>query len=349
MAVRIAQIGIDHPHAAGFRETMMLMPEVELVAFYDPDPAQARGLLQPELCHLPTYRSLPVLLRETRPEAVMITLPNAATPGAVVQAAEAGVHVYAEKPCARTAAEFLPALEAVREAGVQFATGYLRRASPVGQAIRQIVEQGLLGRLVSVEARWITTSVQRRNPAHFLFDEARSGGGILHWLGCHWLDFMSWCTGAEVTEVSAILDTLSGAKIGVEDMAALALRYDTGMIGTLHCGYVTDKATTQLFFGLRGTLGWLEWQRMDDGFAAHSTHPDWMAAPTRVFQFDSEPVGGYLGATGLVALRRFIASFREGATPWFRADDALRVLRVLDAAHESSLTGRRVAIATEPR
>lgn len=349
MSVRIAQIGVDHPHAAGYRDTLLGMPEVELVACCDADPAAARELLQPELRGLPIYRSLPALLREARPEAVLITLPNAATPDAIIQAAQGGIHVYAEKPCARTAAGFLPALEAVRQAGVQFATGYLRRCSPIGQAIRQIVEQGLLGRLVSVEARWITTSVQARNPQHFLFDEAQSGGGILHWLGCHWLDFMRWASGAEVTEVSAILDTLSGAPIEVEDMAAVALRYDDGMIGSLHCGYVTDKSTTQLFFGLRGTLGWLEWQRMDDGFTAHSAHPAWHTAPTRTFHFEPEPTKGYLGATGVAALRSFIASFREGAAPWFQADEALRILEVLDAAHESSRTGQRIAIPAGPR
>ncbi len=343
-AVRVAQIGVIHPHAAGFRETLLLMPEVELVAFYDPDPAAARPLLQPALQGRPLYSDLATLLREMRPEAALITLPNDVTPPAITQAAEASAHIFAEKPCARTTTEFRSAAQAIRKAGRQFATGYLRRASAIGGTIKRLVEEGLLGRLISVEARWITTSVAVRNPAHYLFSRERSGGGILHWLGCHWLDFIRWVTSAEVTEVAAILGTLSGEGISVEDTAALSLRYSNGMIGSLHCSYVTDKATDQLFFGLRGTLGWVIWEKSGHELVARSTHPAWATAPTRVLRFEPDAVGGYGGAEGIALWRRFIASFREGVSPLFTVEDALRVLEVLDAAHQSAESGRRVAL-----
>jgi predicted dehydrogenase len=308
-----------------------------------------RPLIPSSLQDVPLYGDLDTLLAQERPEAVLIALANDVTPEAIVRAAESGAHVYAEKPCARTAGEFLPALEAMRKAGVQFATGYLRRSSPVGQAIKDMVDEGLLGRLVSIEARWITTSVTVRDPAHYYFSRERSGGGILHWLGCHWLDLMRWVSSAEVVEVAAILDTLSGEAIGVEDAVALVLRYSNGwtqpggMVGSLHCAYVTDRATDQLFFGLRGTLGWVEWQKSGPDLVAHSAHPAWATAPTRVLRFEPEPVGGYGGAQGISTLRRFIASFREGVCPAFVAEDALRILEVLDAAHASAASGRRVS------
>jgi len=186
--------------------------------------------------------------------------------------------------------------------------------------------------------------MRMRAPDHFLFSKERSGGGILHWLGCHWIDFMRWVSSAEVAEVAAMMDTLSGTAVDVEDTASLCLRYTNGMVGSLHCSYVTDQATDQLFFGLRGTMGWVHWERSGPEFVARSTHPAWMAAPSRVLRFEPEPMGGYGGGTGVVALRRFIASFREGASPAFTTDDALRVLEVLDAAHESASTGRCVAL-----
>jgi predicted dehydrogenase len=348
--VRFAQIGSDHTHAAGYGQSLLLMPEAEIVALYDADPEGARPRILPALRDVPVYDDLATLLRQERPEAVLITLPNDVTPAAITMAAQAGVHVFAEKPCARTAGELLPAVEALRVAGVQFATGYLRRSSPVGQAIKDMVDGGLLGRLISIEARWITTSVTVRDPTHYYFSRERSGGGILHWLGCHWLDFMRWATSAEVVEVAAILDTLSGEEIGVEDTAALSLRYrggwaqEGGMLGSLHCAYVTDRATDQLFFGLRGTLGWVIWEKSGPELLAHSAHPAWATAPTRVQRYDPEPVDGYGGAQGILALRRFIASFREGARPAFVPEDALRVLEVLDAAHESAACGRRISL-----
>ena len=321
------------------------------MAFYDPEPDEAHSLVPEALQHVPLYGDASTLLIEQRPEAVLITLPNDLTPDAIILSAESGAHIYAEKPCARTGVELEPAMEAIRRAGVRFATGYLRRFSPVGLAIRDMVQQGLLGRLVSVEARWITTGVrprpdamQMRNPDHYLFAAQRSGGGILHWLGCHWLDFMRWATTSDVTEVAAVMATLSDRPIDVEDTASLSLRYANDMVGSLHCAYVTDKATDQVFFGLRGTLGWVNWERDQPEFVARSIHPAWRAAPLRRMRFESEPVGGYLGATGLAAMKHFVDSFRGDAEPAFECEDAYRVLQVLDAAHESDTTGQRVKL-----
>ena len=349
--VRLAQIGVDHPHAMGFRDTLLLMPEVEVVALCDPRPEAARPLIQAALQKVPLYADVAALLRQEQPEAVLITLPNDQTPEAIVQSAEAGCHIYAEKPCARTGAEFRPAMEAIRTAGVRFATGYLRRFSPVALAIRGMVQEGLLGSLISIETRWITTGVRMRadrmrmrNPDHFLFDRERSGGGILHWLGCHWLDFMRWVSFAEVTEVASVMATLSEHAISVEDTASLSLRYDNGMVGSLHCSYVTDQAVDQLFFGLRGTLGWVYWERDRPELVARSVHPAWQGAPERRISFELERGEGYGGNMGLAAMQRFIASFRGEAESVFQPEDALRVLEVLDAAHESDAAGRRVAL-----
>jgi predicted dehydrogenase len=133
----------------------------------------------------------------------------------------------------------------------------------------------------------------------------------------------------------------------VEDTAALAVRFDDGKIGSLHVTYTTDRATDQLFFGLRGTLGWLNWDRSGPEIEVRSTHPSWGSGQTRVTRFTPDPVDGYAGSVGMTALRRFIASIREGATPVFTPDDSLRVLEVLDAAQESQRTGRRVGVAHE--
>src|SRR2546427_6438340 len=124
---------------------------------------------------------------------------------------------------------------------------------PAGVAIRELVEHGVLGRLVSIEARWITTSVARRGRDSFYFSRARNGGGMLNWLGSHYLDFMRWATSAEVVEVAAITATLSDQPIDVEDVATLALRYSNEMVGSLHCAYVTDPDTDHAV-RLRGSV-----------------------------------------------------------------------------------------------
>ena len=341
--VRLAKIGVTYPHAEGYIESLLLMPEVEVVALYDAEPDTAKDAVPAEWQSLPLYDDLGDLLAKERPEAVLITLANDVTPAVIAQCAEAGAHVFAEKPCARTAAEFMPAAEAVRKAGVQFATGFTRRVSPVGTAIKELVDRSVLGRLVSVEASWVTTSVTLRDPTHVMFSAEHSGGGILHWLGCHWLDFMRWSTSSEVTDVAAIMDKVSGEDIDVEDTASLSLRYSNGMVGSLHCAHVIDKMPHQLFFGLRGTDGWVRWEGNGPDLEVRSSRPEWTSPMTQLLHLEPDPLGGYEGGEGIFLLRRFIATFRDGADPIVSTDDVLRMLDVIGAAHESSNTGRRVA------
>lgn len=345
--MRFAQIGVIHPHGPGYLQTLALMDEVRLVAACDADRAAATAVLRAEGLDVPLYDDMGTLLQTERPEAVIIALPPDQTPAAIVAAASAGCHVYAEKPCARDAAAFLPAKTAIEAAGVQFCTGYQRRFMPAGIAIREIVSQGLLGDLVSAEARFITTSVRSRDPRHWLFSGARSGGGILSWLGCHWLDFLRWSTASEVETVSALLEMSSGEPIDVEDNAALALRFANGMLATLTCAYLADRPHNDTYLALRGTRGWLGWDQSGPVLEATSAHPAWAAAPKRAFRFDADETGGYGGAAGVAALRAFIAASRGEAPPVFTPDDALRVLEIIDAAHASARSGRQVTLPTE--
>ena len=59
----------------------------------------------------------------------------------------------------------------------------------------------------------VTSQVKFRNPKHWLFDRSISGGGILSWLGCHYIDLLCYIMAADITSVSAVVDTLSGEDI----------------------------------------------------------------------------------------------------------------------------------------
>jgi predicted dehydrogenase len=66
------------------------MPEADVVALYDSALDAARRLAPPHLSDGPGYDDLGVLLDRARPEAVLITLPDDETPGAVLRCPEVG-------------------------------------------------------------------------------------------------------------------------------------------------------------------------------------------------------------------------------------------------------------------
>ncbi len=108
---------------------------------------------------------------------MVVALPNREAPGTLLRVVRAGRPVLADKPCARTAAEFLPVLSA-------------------------------LGGLTSVELRMATTQVGMRDPSHWLFRHEVAGGGILSWL-----DLLRYLTGEEVEDVAGLGMRLSGGAV----------------------------------------------------------------------------------------------------------------------------------------
>lgn len=343
--VRFALLGVAQPHAAGYLETLLAMPDVEVVAGYSWEPEIARGTLPADVANLPLYDDVTALFEREAPDAIVVCLPPKQVPGILIEAAHRGIHMLVEKPCARTAAEFVPAAVAIQNAGVQFATGFLRHFSPVAREMRRIVQEGLLGDLMSADISFLTANVQRRDPTHWFFRREMTGGGILHWLGCHWIDLFNLVTGSEARSVNAMLETRSGETIDVEDVASVSLAYDNGMVASLHCAYVLESGIDQVSIRFAGTKGWMSWDGVGPELRARSSHPGWATAPNRTLRFEPDPAPGYGGAMGMAAMNTFIAAFRDGARPEFTPRHILRVLDVLDAAQRSSREQRQVEVA----
>ena len=202
-----------------------------------------------------------------------------------------------EKPSARTAAEFLPAVDAVEANGVAVWTGFLRRYSPMGMQIRALIEDGLLGNLVSAEIWHQSRNVRLRGPEQWMFQRDQTGGGMVHWLGVHWIDQMLFLNGGELTELSAMLDMRSTG-IDVEDTAAITLRFADRMIGSIACGYVLDGTPDQVSMRIHGDKGWVIWQNDSPEISVHSSDDRWKSAPQRTLRFELSPFGGLRRCNG---------------------------------------------------
>ena len=300
------------------------------------------------------YDDPEALLGDECVPVVALALPNDETAAMVVRAAAAGKHVLCEKPCARSATEFGPAIDALAAAKRRFCAYYVWRANPAIIEMRRLLQEGAIGRLTSVEMRMVTTQVGLRDPRHWLFRRAIAGGGIVSWLGCHWLDLLRYVSGEEVVAVSAMLGTVSGEAIDVEDVAAVSLRLSGGAVAGLHAGYLLPQGRAGyenpgydmglIFRGTGGTLA-------HAGFGAEQTLtldtavPGWATAPRLVQHYTLPQAPAYGGEHGAEFVRRFLRAALEGegespAGP----KDALAVLRLLDAVYASAAAERTVPL-----
>ena len=352
--LKAALLGVTHPHSAAHLRTLQALPEIEAIYLWDESASaleDIRGQQGQKVAGAST-RLEDIVGRDDLVGAVL-ALPNDIAPDACITALQHGQHLMAEKPIGRTAADVERVVRAADAAGRVLSVCYQNRQHPCSIEARNVVRSGMIGTLISLEARMLTTQVRFRNPQHWLFSDARAGGGILSWLGCHYLDMLRYVTGDEVVAVSAEMNTMSGEAIDVEDVITIALRFRSGAIGVMHAGYMLalsgggyHGSGYDAYLGFRGREGRVYWDPVakPPRLYAESTRPDWSGAPVREFGFTLRDSPAYGGGNGEVFIRRFLQACQGEGEPPTTGRDALAVARIVDAAYESSRTGRRVMV-----
>jgi predicted dehydrogenase len=356
--MKTAMVGLRHGHMgkigpdhSGYIGTFRQLEDVEIVAYCeDTEPA----LLEP-VCQLDpgarTYTSVDELIREEDFELAVVVLPAAEVPAAGIKLAEAGKHMYLEKQFARRSGELAELVRAVRRNGVVAMPGYPHRFNPVCRELKQLIDDDLLGRPLDIEVRLVTTQVRPglRDPQSFLFTDAGEGGGVLHMLGCHYLEVMRYLMGCEIKSVQAMV----GRPVGfidepLEDVALVAMEYENGAFGTMHAGYLqTARSEYDQTLVFRGTEGEAHWTPMGGpALMARSTRDSWKDAPERTIHHRLEPgPAGYANSTWMFNwMQNFVYRARDARDPELTMVDALRVLQSIDAIYESANSGRRVTV-----
>ena len=330
-----ALVGLDNPHSKGWLTSLQHCEAVgRLVVCTDEECTDVDQV----------YGSLDALLADDKLGLAIVCTRNDQAPDRIAQLLQAGVPVIAEKPVARTAADIAHLNEIAAAKQVLWATAFLNRCHPIASKARQLVAAGVLGRIVSIEGRMITSTVQQRNPDHWLFDRAQAGGGILHWLAIHTVDLIRYISGLEYKGVSAHKATLSGTDIDVEDVLAASFRMDNGALGSLHAGYVLPRRYGDIYLCFRGTAGdatWMmqDWDGRGDRLIVQSQAEGWAEDEYRQFDLSVDEAPGYGGAAGLGFIADFVAASR-GQGPFItNGDDAWQAMRFVEAAYEAAGRG----------
>ncbi|MEZ4865066.1 MAG: Gfo/Idh/MocA family oxidoreductase [Caldilineaceae bacterium] len=335
----------------GLIKSFQAQPEVTVVAYCEWDAGQADAMtaLRQADPQAHFYTSVDDLIAQAAFDLAVILLPPSEAIGAALALAQAGKHLFIEKNVARRAAEVRPLAALTTQQGVVVQIDYPWQRHPAARQIKELLDAGLLGRLLALEARLVTTQVRPglRDPGHWMYRSTGQGGGILHMEGGHWLSLFHYFTGAQVRTVTALCNRVTDAiEAGLEDVATVALEFDNGVHALLHMGYMLTGigARNDLNFILRGQMGAVQWP-LTGMITVTSTHPAWQSAPTRTFHLEVAPRPVYADQWGYDFVADFIHAIRTGARPPVNLDDGYRILQIIDAAYESSRTGQRVTLA----
>lgn len=347
----IGIIGLHHLHPVDYLPHVAAIPGAEVRMLAEPDAAYLDRISADS--GIPGTQNIDELLARDDIGAVIIFLPHAECADAVEKAAAAGKHVIVEKPMAATSDQIRRMIRATSEAGVALSPPYCWRCHPAARKIKQLIDQGALGKIVALEGRCAAGYPQRYlvdGISPWILEKKTAGGGPMHNLGVHWIDLFRSYLG---DEVESAVGTLSHEQHGldVEDNSFAILKFAGGAVATIDISYSVPPgypAGRDLFIAIRGTHGALSWSPAwggtADEIAFASRQPGYEDAPVTNIHVGSNTVPGYGGVCGLIYLRETIQAIQAGNAPAITGTDGLRAMEVVEAVYESAESGQRVNV-----
>jgi len=243
--IRAAIIGLGTWGQNLVRSVHGVSPAIRFVAAATRTPDKSRDFAQSHgLRMLPRYEDV---LTDPEIDAVVLATPHSLHTDQIVAAARAGKHVFSEKPLGLDAASAQRAAQACAEHGVTLGVGYNWRYQPALQAIRRMIDDGTLGRVLHLEGNFCGPSAYRFPKGHWRHDREEVPAGGMTGRGVHVVDAMLYLAG-HVDRVTAQSYRLA-QDFGVDDTTSMLLRFANGATGYLGTVIATPETWRLQVFG----------------------------------------------------------------------------------------------------
>jgi predicted dehydrogenase len=192
------------------------------------------------------------LLAETNIDAVVLATPHSQHSAQVMAAAQAGKHVFCEKPFALHKAEAEQAVAETKKAGVTLGLGYNRRFHPEMTALREKIRTGELGTILHFEATMTFPNALFLKPDAWRADREETPCGGLTPMGVHAIDGMI-DLGGEIESVFC-QSVRRVVQVDSDDTTSMLFRMKNGASGYLGTITATGPGFSFQVFGSKGSL-----------------------------------------------------------------------------------------------
>lgn len=270
-------------------------------------------------------------------DAVLVCVPTRYHVEVAEKTVATGAHVLVEKPLADRLDGLEDLLEQARKKDLVFMVGYTYRFWPPLQKVKELLNQGTVGRVYSVQITfseylpdWHPWEDYR---SWFMAMKELGGGAILD--ESHTLDFARWLFG-EIESVFCINGRFSQLEITSDDLAEMVVTFQSGAVGNIHTDIFGRHHRKQMV--ILGEAGTIYWDYYANEVKVY--HADGKAWQT--WQFSSDRNDMFVAEA-----RHFLDCIAGKATPLVDGFDGLKTLKVVLAAIQSSETGRQVRLGIE--
>lgn len=301
--------------------------DLEIAACFTRSEDKRKAFAEKYGCH--AAASYEEMLADSSIAGIINTTPNNVHLETTRQAAEAGKHVFLDKPIANTVAEGMAIAEVCKDAGVLLSLGYQRRRQGHFRWIRQQIDAGNFGKLVQAEANISRDRLGKIDLSSWRYQADGMPGGVMLQIGIHYVDVLEYLMGNVVRVMGRSSQlVLPGDN---PDVANLILEHENGAISNLTASYASASEYYMMniygkemsaYYDLFGGLRYLK--RHED--RSHAVAVD------KVDDIRAE-------------LDEFAACIRTGKAPETDGFWAARNLAVIKAGVRSAREGRLVEVA----
>ncbi|HWQ78897.1 MAG TPA: Gfo/Idh/MocA family oxidoreductase [Anaerovoracaceae bacterium] len=308
-------------------------------------------------------------------DIVDICTPNNMHKEMAVAAAQAGKHIFCEKPIARNPEEAKAMLDAVKKAGVKNALAFNYRRTPAVALAKKYIEEGAIGKILNFRGTYLQDwSADPNSPLSWRFQKEIAGSGALGDIGTHVIDMARYLVG-EFDEVFASLKTyiierpvqtgaidklgtvkggsdVPKAPVDVDDEASFMIRFRNGAFGSIEAtrnGWGRNNFITLEIHGEKGSI-YFNYERRDELQVYFADDPGDRRGFRTVYTGPAHPYGdglwpipalgiGYT-ETKIVECYDFIKSIAENTENSPNFEDGYNIALICDAIAASSASDR---------
>lgn len=337
-SVRVGLLGCGRIAEIAHLPAYRTLRKAQLAAVADASIDRARSLA--ERFRVGAYFSDPMRIMEDKDiEAVDICLPTSLHSKFIMLALESGKHVFCEKPMGLSTKEADTIISKAEKSGLRLMVGYNHRFEAPFERIKEMVDSGLLGNLISMEFKYAKYGEPERYRPPSWRGDPEKGGGVLMDFGCHKIDLMKWYAG-RATKVSAMAAHHLGAD--AEDTAQLIMNFENGSLGALSVSLVCPTHLSELdtaqLYGDRGAARFSSEHKKElevylrGALLGRTSGFTVLGVPSRQSSYASE-------------IDAFIESIIQDKEPPITARDARDVIAIVEAARASIAKGVAVEVS----
>jgi len=334
------------------------VPGIEVISAYDLRPEAMEEARNNDLT---VYGNAQELLADPNVSLVIIATPNDSHKDYIIGALKAGKHVVCEKPVVLSVRDLLEIMEVSKESDALFTIHQNRRWDKDFQIVKTILDEGTIGNPYFIESRVNGSSVF----LHGWRDYQVNGGGMLYDWGVHLIDQALQLIPEKVTSVTAHIFNVYSKE--VDDNVKILLRFESGLSMML-------EVATNCFIpaprwhvsGADGTVVIQNWncdgkivqladreaRKWDNDIVYTAAGPTRTMAPRPVSTTVEKELPNIRDARGNeyhrhssadIFYHNLIAAIKGQTEPYVTAEQALRVIKIIELAFESGETGRGIS------